>query len=179
MLISDVRDYSSIAEVVDPSTLASMLNDHRGAMSEVVAGSGGTVMDFSGDSVMAVFGAPIPLEGHPDSAFEAAKQMQIRQESLNESWTQNGLSPFHIGIGLSTGTVAAAILGSEEKMEYSVVGDSVNLAQRLQQWAKRGHIILSEPTYKAIRNPPQMEDLGMREVKGKSLEVRAYRYCVT
>jgi class 3 adenylate cyclase/FixJ family two-component response regulator len=178
VLISDVRDYSTIAEKVDPSTLATMLNDHRGAMSEIVGRREGTVMDFAGDAVMAVFGAPIPIEGHAGQAFEAATEMQLCQQSLNESWREQGLSPFELGIGLSTGTVAAALLGSEERMEYSVVGDSVNLAQRLQQWAEGGSIVLSEATHGGLKDPPSMEDLGSRQVKGKTQQVRAYRYRV-
>jgi class 3 adenylate cyclase/FixJ family two-component response regulator len=176
ILISDVRDYSTIAEKVDPSTLASMLNDHRGAMSEIVGRRDGTVMDFAGDAVMAVFGAPIPIERHADQAFMAATEMQTRQGVINESWKSRGLLPFELGIGLSTGTVAAALLGSDEKMEYSVVGDSVNLAQRLQQWAEGGHIVMSETTHQTLEAPPQMEELGSRHVKGRSSEVKAYRY---
>lgn len=176
VLISDVRDYSAIAEKVNPSTLARMLNEHRGIMSDIVGEREGTVMDFAGDAVMAVFGAPIPIEGHADQAFEAAKEMQASQSTLNVSWKDQGLSTFELGIGLSTGTVAAAVLGSEERMEYSVVGDSVNLAQRLQQWAEGGHIVLSEATHQALGAAPALEDLGLRSVKGKSSEVRAYRY---
>ena len=178
VLISDVRDYSTIAEKVDPSTLASMLNDHRGAMSEIVSRREGTVMDFAGDAVMAVFGAPIPIERHAHQAFMAATEMQSRQRTMNASWKGRGLLPFELGIGLSTGTVAAALLGSDEKMEYSVVGDSVNLAQRLQQWAERGQIVMSEATHRTIDSPPDMEELPPRQVKGRSSQVKAYRYRV-
>ncbi|MBW3590039.1 MAG: response regulator [Actinobacteria bacterium] len=178
VLISDVRDYSTIAEKVDPSTLASMLNDHRGAMSEIVSRQEGTVMDFAGDAVMAVFGAPIPIERHANQAFMAATEMQSRQRTMNASWRDRGLLPFELGIGLSTGTVAAALLGSDEKMEYSVVGDSVNLAQRLQQWADKDQIVMSEATHRAIDCPPDLEELPPRQVKGRSSEVKAYRYRV-
>lgn len=178
VLISDVRDYSTIAEKVDPSTLASMLNDHRGAMSEIISRREGTVMDFAGDAVMAVFGAPIPIERHANQAFMAATEMQSRQRTMNASWKGRGLLPFELGVGLSTGTVAAALLGSDEKMEYSVVGDSVNLAQRLQQWAAKGQIVMSEATYRTIDSPPDMEELAPRQVKGRSAEVKAYRYRV-
>src|SRR6185295_15021294 len=95
-----------------------------------------------GDAVMGVFGAPLPLDDHADGAVRAAAAMHGRQAELNERWEREALPPF--GLGISTGTVAAALLGSEERVEYSVVGDSVNLAQRLQGLASGGQTVLSE-----------------------------------
>ncbi len=88
-------------------------------------------MQYVGDAVMAVFGAPEPLDGHEARALAAAAQMHVRQEALNAAWAGQGLPPFGLGIGLSTGQVAAALLGSHDRVEYTVVGDTVNLAARL------------------------------------------------
>ena len=175
VLMSDVRGYSSIAENADPSALAHQLNDHRAEMSEAIAEAGGTVMQFVGDAVMGVFGAPLPQDGHAERALAAAAAMHARQAALNERWSLEGLQPFLLGIGLSTGTVAGALLGSEERVEYSLVGDSVNLAQRLQQLADGGETVLSEPTRAALGTDARLEALEPTRVKGRDSAVTAYR----
>jgi adenylate cyclase len=175
VLMSDVRGYSTIAEHADPSVLAGQLNAHRAAMSEAIATAGGTIMQFVGDAVMGVFGAPLPKHDHADGAVAAATAMHERQAVLNERWASEGLRPFELGIGLSTGTVAAALLGSEERVEYSVVGDSVNLAQRLQGLAAGGETVLSEATLAACETPMEVEALEPTRVKGRKAIVTAYR----
>lgn len=175
VLISDIRSYSSIAEVSDPSVLAGQLNEHRAAMNGAVLSEGGTVMQFVGDSVMAVFGAPFAQHDHAERAVRSAEAMHVRQAELNARWEAAGLPAFHLGIGISTGDVAAALLGSEERLEYSVVGDAVNLAQRLQQWAEGGQTVLSDPTYALLATPPECERLEPALVKGRQTPVGAHR----
>jgi len=174
VLMSDVRGYSAIAETADASQLAGQLSEHRGQMTKAVLAEGGTVMQFVGDAVMAVFGAPLPQPQHADRALAAALEMHVAQDEINRAWTETGLAPFRLGIGLSTGRVAAALLGSEERLEYSLVGDTVNLAQRLQQWAEGGGTVLSEPTYSLLRSKPQAERLEPAVVKGRQAPVKAY-----
>ena len=101
--------------------------------------------------------------------------MHAEQARLNEEWASCGLPEFRLGIGISTGDVAAALLGSDERLEYTLVGDSVNLAQRLQQWAAGGESVLSEPTFAALRHPPEVEQLPAQLVKGRRAPVAAYR----
>jgi class 3 adenylate cyclase len=101
--------------------------------------------------------------------------MHAAQDELNHRWREAGLPEFGLGIGVSTGEVAAALLGSEERLEYSVVGDSVNLAQRIQGWAAAGEIVLSEPTYAALKSPLEAEELPRQQVKGRVSEVGGYR----
>lgn len=175
VLMSDIRGYSSIAETSDPSVLAGQLNEHRAAMNHALLGEDGTVMQFVGDAVMAVFGAPFPQEDHAVRAVRAAHAMHGRQAELNARWVAENLPPFHLGIGVSTGDVAAALLGSAERLEYSVVGDAVNLAQRLQQWAEGGQTVLSDPTYALLAQPPECERLEPALVKGRQSVVGAYR----
>jgi adenylate cyclase len=174
VLMSDIRGYSTIAESSDPSVLAGQLNEHRAEMNRCILGAGGTVMQFVGDAVMGVFGAPLPQDDHAAKAIEAAAEMHAAQQGVNEGWSGDDLPPFHLGIGLSTGKVAAAILGSEERLEYSVVGDSVNLAQRLQQLAEGGQTVLSRATLDAVPEPPACEELPAQRVKGRQSEVHAY-----
>ena len=145
--MSDIRGYTSIAEHADPAVLAQQLNRHRAEMNRAILGAGGTVMQYVGDAVMAVFGAPEATDDHAERALDAAEAMHAAQHAVNAEWAAEGRAPFGIGIGLSTGVVAAALLGSEERVEYTVVGDAVNLCQRLQQFAEPGQTVLSEATW--------------------------------
>jgi len=175
ILMSDIRGYSTIAEKADPSVLARQLNVHRAEMNKAILAVGGTVMQFVGDAVMAVFGAPVPLADHAARAVEAAGGMHSAQAKVNARWVEEGLPPFGLGIGITTGPVAAALLGSEEHLEYTLVGDTVNLAQRLQQWAEPGETILSEATYAALNSPPPAEEIPPALVKGRGAPVGAWR----
>jgi class 3 adenylate cyclase len=175
VLMSDIRGYSTIAEHADPSALAVQLNAHRVEMNAAILGEAGTVMQFVGDAVMAVFGAPVPQDDHARRALAAARAMQAAQARVNERWTKEGLSQFDLGIGLSTGEVAAALLGSEERLEYTVIGDNVNLTQRLQQWAGAGEIVISEATYDALGRPEEADPMEAARVKGREAPVQAFR----
>jgi class 3 adenylate cyclase/ActR/RegA family two-component response regulator len=175
VVMSDVRGYSAIAEKSGPSRLAHQVNTHRAEMNHAVLDAGGTVMQFIGDAVMAVFGAPVPQDDHADRAVRAAVAMIERQAAVDERWAGEGLPAFGLGIGVSTGPVGAALLGSEERLEYTVVGDTVNLAQRLQDQARpAGRIVLSEATYAALRAPVDAQRLDPLKVKGREAPVNAY-----
>jgi class 3 adenylate cyclase/DNA-binding NarL/FixJ family response regulator len=176
VLMSDVRGYTTIAEHADPTVLVHQLNRHRAEMNRAILGCGGTVMQYVGDAVMAVFGAPETSADHADRALDAAIAMHAAQQAVNDEWIGAGLAPFGLGLGLSTGSVAAALLGSEERAEYTVVGDAVNLCQRLQQFAEPGQTVLSEPTWAALSSPPGgAEKLEPQLVKGRDTPVVAYR----
>jgi len=175
VLMADIRGYSGIAERTDPAALARQLNRHRALMSHAIIDIGGTVMQFVGDAVMAVFGAPEPMVNHADAALAAAEAMHAAQGELNAEWLDAGLEPFGLGVGLSTGKVAAALLGSEERLEYTIVGDTVNLTQRLQQWAEPGETVLSHPTWEALSETLDADVLEPEFVKGRAAPVHAYR----
>jgi class 3 adenylate cyclase/DNA-binding NarL/FixJ family response regulator len=175
VLMSDIRSYSTIAEHADPSQLAGQLNTHRAAMSTAILEQGGTVMQFVGDAVMAVFGAPFAQADHADRAVATANAMHREQHVINSRWEADGQPPFGLGLGLSTGEAAAALLGSEERLEYTLVGDTVNLAQRLQQLAEAGETVLSEPTMLALSNPIETVTLPSQLVKGRDTPVVAYK----
>ena len=175
VLMSDIRSYSAIAEHADPSQLAGQLNTHRAAMNHAILGEGGTVMQFVGDAVMAVFGAPFPQPDHADRSAMAAMSMHALQAEINARWAVAGLPAFGLGIGLSTGEAAAALLGSEERLEYTLVGDTVNLSQRLQQLAAAGETVLSEATSKALTVPANLVALPAQLVKGRDTAIVAYK----
>jgi adenylate cyclase len=175
VIMSDIRSYSTIAEHADPSELAGQLNTHRAAMNRAIIGEGGTVMQFVGDAVMAVFGAPVPSDDHADRAVVAAAGMHALQNEINETWAAEGLPAFGLGIGLSTGEVAAALLGSDERLEYTLVGDTVNLTQRLQQLASAGETVISGPTKSALVLDVDTVELDAQLVKGRDTPVVAFK----
>jgi len=176
VLISDIRAYSTIAEQTPPTVLAAQLNEHRAAMNRAILDEGGSVMQFVGDAVMAVFGAPLPLERHADRAVAAAIAMHAAQRRLDDRWASEGRLPFRLGIGVSTGVVASALLGSNERIEYTVVGDTVNLAQRVQQWAEPGETVMTDATRRALTTDVDAEALPPAQVKGREASVAAFRF---
>ncbi len=176
VLMSDIRGYSGIAERTAPTNLAGQLNRHRAEMNRAIIAHGGTVMQFVGDAVMAVFGAPDPTADHAARAVAAAIDMHDAQKRVNADWQAEGLDAFGLGIGISSGPVAAALLGSEEHVEYTLVGDTVNLAQRLQQWGEPGETVLSEATHAALETPPACDVIEPDLVKGRETPVGAYRF---
>jgi class 3 adenylate cyclase len=176
VLMSDIRGYTALAETTAPTRMAAQLNDHRQAMNNAVLAHGGTVMQYVGDAVMAVFGAPEPLDEHEARALVAAAQMHAGQEALNATWADQGLQPFGLGIGLSTGQVAAALLGSRDRVEYTIVGDTVNLAARLCDVARpAGSTVASAATISGSNTTDDYELLAALHVKGRAATVAAYR----
>ncbi len=176
VLMTDVRGYSGIAERADPAQLAAQLNEHRALLNEAIHGHDGTVMQFTGDGVMAVFGAPFPQDDHCDRAMRASRDIHERQAALNQRWLSDGRTPFSLGIGLSTGEVAAALLGSEHRLEYTLVGDTVNLSARLQDLARPGgSVVLSEPTILGLSEEIEAERLDPALVKGRETPVQAFK----
>jgi adenylate cyclase len=175
VLMSDIRAYSTIAEHADPTQLAGQLNTHRAAMNKAILGEGGTVMQFVGDAVMAVFGAPFPQPDHADRAVAAAAGMHALQAEINATWIDAGLPEFGLGLGLSTGEAAAALLGSVEHLEYTLVGDTVNLAQRLQQFAAAGETVISAATKSALTSHVPLTALPPQLVKGRDTAVQPFK----
>ena len=180
LLMSDVRGYSGIAETTDPAQLAVQVNEHRRAMNRVIMSHGGIVMQYVGDAVFAVFGPTTSPGQHAYQAFAAAKEMHGQQHEINEKWRTLGLPIFGMGIGLSTGRVAAALLGSDERFEYTLVGDVVNLAQRLQDLARpAGTTVMSQATWDSLTElPDEYEELKLQLVKGRQTPITCYRIMV-
>jgi adenylate cyclase len=177
ILISDIRGYTALAETAPPAQLAAQLNQHRQAMNEAVLAQGGTVMQYVGDAVMAVFGAPEPLDRHQQRALTAAAGMHTAQEALNTAWTAQGRPPFGLGIGLNTGQVAAALLGSQDRVEYTMVGDTVNLAARLCDAARpAGSTVANSSTISGAEVADGYQPLPALQVKGRVTTVTAYRW---
>ncbi len=166
VLFSDIRGFSTLAEQLPAREVAGILGRHLAAMADIVIEHGGTIDKFAGDGVMAVFGAPDPMPDHAERSLRCALAMQARQQQLNwETWTE-GLPPLGVGIGLNTGIVVAGTVGGGGRLEYTVVGDAVNLAQRLQSQAEGGQILASSATVTAAPSL-RTEPLGQVQVKGR------------
>jgi len=170
ILFSDIRGFSTLAEQMSPKEVAALLARHLAAMAEVVLEHGGMIDKFAGDAVMAVFGVPDPQPDHADRALRCALAMQRRQEELN---AESEL-PLDMGIGVNTGVVVAGTVGGGGRLEYTVVGDAVNVAQRLQSAAGAGEIIAAASTVAAAPGIAS-EPAGAQEVKGRRETVEVYR----
>jgi class 3 adenylate cyclase len=174
ILFSDVRGFSTMAEALPPREVAEMIGRHLSGMASVVQAHGGTLDKFAGDAVMAVFGAPVQMPDHADRALHCAVGMQRRQAALNEEAARMGKPQPQIGVGVNTGTVVAGTLGGEGRLDYTVIGDAVNVAQRLQTEAAAGEILASAATIASVTGW-RTEPLGARSVKGRLGSVEVHR----
>jgi class 3 adenylate cyclase len=174
VLFSDIRGFSTFAEQVPPRQAAEVVGRHLAAMAEVVRAHGGMLDKFAGDAVMAVFGAPKPVADHAGRAVRCALAMQRRQAELNAEARALRLPASDIGIGLNTGTVIAGLIGGAGRVDYTVIGDAVNVAQRLQSEAKAGEILASAATM-ARCAWPEAQPAGTRLLKGRQQPVEVYR----
>ncbi|HEV8564729.1 MAG TPA: adenylate/guanylate cyclase domain-containing protein [Actinomycetota bacterium] len=175
VLFSDIRGFSAIAERLSAREIADVVGRHLRAMAEVVTEHGGTIDKFQGDAVMAIFGAPEPLPDHAARALRCAIEMQRRQSELNaQGWGSDAVSELGVGIGLNTGVVMAGAIGGGGRLEYTVIGDAVNVAQRVQSEAEAGEIVAAATTIAAAPGVA-CEPIGIRQVKGRAEPVEVYR----
>lgn len=176
ILFSDIRGFTTISEGLPPEDVVELLNEYLTKMVEVVFRNEGTMDKFIGDAVMAFWGAPVPQEDHARKAANCAIEMIEELEKLQEKWKSEGKSVIRIGIGINSGDVVVGNMGSEEKMDYTVIGDNVNLASRLESLNKeyRSVVIISEATFEQVKDLVEAEPLGGVKVKGKAKAVNIY-----
>jgi len=173
MLFTDIVGFTRLAEQISPRETNIILNRYFSAMTDVVFNYDGTLDKYIGDGLMAVFGAPMERDDDAERAILAAKEMRAK---LGEMMTEQG-SPsrkFDIRIGINTGRVVAGNIGSPRRMDYTVIGDAVNIAARLESIAKPNQILIGEETYKAVKAKFEITEIGRKKVKGKSEEIMVY-----
>jgi adenylate cyclase len=177
LLFSDIRSFTSFSEHMDPRAVLDFLNTYFHDMVESVLANQGVVDKFIGDAIMAVFGAPDPAPDDALRAVRTALDMRRRLIALNASFRQRGMPEIRIGIGIHTGQVVAGNMGHEERREYTVIGDAVNLAARLETMTKElaADILISEDTYRAVESYVDAQPLRKTQVKGRKQEVLVYR----
>jgi adenylate cyclase len=175
MFFSDIRGFTTMSERLAPEQVSTLLNEYFSHMTKIVFKHGGTLDKFMGDAVMAFFGNPIFFADHPKRAVQMALEMKKEMEVLCAKWKSEGKeSEVGIGMGINTGEVVVGNLGSNEFFDYTVIGDAVNLACRLEAMAKKGQIIVSESTYQEVKDYFKIEKLEPVMVKGKTQLVQIY-----
>ena len=175
VLFSDIRGFTALSETMNPDTMARLLTEYFTEMVECVFRHGGTLDKFIGDAVMAQWGAPIGDVDDCDKAMRAALDMMTELDALNARWRAEQRPTLEIGIGLNVGDVFAGNIGSDRRLEYTVIGDSVNVSSRLCGAAGPGEILISEMFRDALSSPPALEALPPMELKGKSQPLPVFR----
>ncbi|HEX3274778.1 MAG TPA: adenylate/guanylate cyclase domain-containing protein [Gemmatimonadales bacterium] len=175
VLFSDIRGFTAIAEAMGPDAIARFLSEYFSEMVEVIFEHGGTLDKFIGDAVMALWGSPIAHVDDPDRAVRAAIGMQRAIGRLNERWMAQGRPEIGVGIGINHGEVFAGNIGSHRRLEYTVIGDAVNVAARLCAEAGPGEILVSEQLLKVVRDQLSCDYLPEMALKGKAHTVQVYR----
>jgi adenylate cyclase len=177
VLFSDIRSFTSISERMPPRELLDFLNVYFSSMVESVMAHDGVVDKFIGDAIMAVFGAPVPHPGDALNAVKTALEMRARLAKMNEGFRARGLPEIRAGIGLHAGEVIAGNMGHIERMDYTVIGDAVNLASRLEGMTKEFDcdVLLSDDLYGQVSNHVDAEPLRRIHVKGREQDVMVYR----
>lgn len=175
MFFSDVRGFTSMSEKLPPEEVSALLNEYFSRMTQIVFRHGGTLDKFIGDALMAFFGNPIYFEDHARRAVAMALDMRSEMQELKQKWAAEGKeNSFDIGMGINTGDVIVGNLGSSDFFDYTVIGDEVNLACRLESIAARSQILISESTYREVKDYFEIRKLEPVMVKGKSHPVQIY-----
>ncbi|MFA6450814.1 MAG: adenylate/guanylate cyclase domain-containing protein [bacterium] len=176
VLFSDIRGFTTFAEGRPPEQVLAHLNEYLSAMVDIIFKYEGTLDKFIGDAVMAVFGSPIAHDDDPLRAAKTALEMHERLKILNEQWAKQGKETLEIGVGVNTGEVIAGNIGDIRRLEYTVIGDNVNLASRIEGLTKEYHcpIIISESAYAKIKEQVVVKKIGYVPVKGKTQEVEIF-----
>ncbi len=166
ILMSDLRGYTRFAERSDPTVVVEVLNEYLGRMTEIIIEYGGTINEFIGDAVFAIFGAPLPHADHAERAAGCAIAMQSAMKEVNRLVAEKGVPPLEMGIGLNSGEAVVGNVGSEKRAKYSVIGSAVNLAARVEGCTVGGQILLSSYTYDRVREIAEVGPPIPLEVKG-------------
>jgi len=178
VLFSDVRDFTTMTEGSDPVRFVQQLNEYLTAMVECVFDNHGTLDKFVGDAVMAVYGNPTSLGKAEDAwcAVKTAIEMRKRLADLNERWEKEERTPFRIGIGLNHGPVMAGDIGSSQKKEYGVIGDTVNVTSRVEGLTKeqKADILITDTVYDLVQDRLNADERGEMTVKGRAKPVKIY-----
>lgn len=176
LLFSDIREFTLLAEKLPPETVVLLLNEYFEAMLNVIFANQGTLDKFIGDGIMVEFGAPLEDLEQEDHAVKAAIEMQKELQRLSKKWQLEGKPVLHMGIGIHTGLAIVGNIGSEKRMEYTAIGDAVNIASRLERMTRKFEtaIIISETTYKGLKRTVSVENLGALELPGHREKIIAY-----
>jgi len=174
VLLSDLRGFTVITETYAAREVVDMLNRYFDRMCRIIYRHGGTVDKFMGDSIMALFGAPVSKPDDPIQAVCCAVEMQLAMDAFNKENETLGMPNLYMGIGVNTGPVVAGTIGSDLHCEYTVIGDEVNLTSRIEAYTLRGQILISQNTYSRLKKFVAVKEPIYVSVKGKREPVPLY-----
>ena len=176
VMFSDIRGFTTLTESQSPADTIDLLNTYYTLMFEAISGQGGVVNQMVGDGLMAIFGAPMPLPNHTEQAVRAALEMIEMIDLFNLDQTSANKPTVRIGIGIATGQVIAGYTGTQRRATYTCVGDTVNLAARLEAYTKEAGklILIDEATRTSLSDTIKLDELGPVDIKGKNQPVNVY-----
>ncbi len=175
ILFSDIRGFTPMTADANAHDIVSLLNDYFELMVEVLFSHNGTLDKYVGDEIMALFGVPVEHDDAPAAAVRCAVEMQQVLAEFNQARCLGNLPPIEVGIGINTGLCAYGAIGSSKTLQYTVIGDAVNVASRLCALAKGGEVIISEETYLRSQHRIDAEALPAAQVKGKQDKLSIFR----
>lgn len=176
ILFSDIRNFTTIAEKLEPEAVVKALRLYFNTMTPIIFRNGGSVDKFVGDAIMAFFNAPTDDPKHADHAVKSGIEMMRAVESLSPHWEAMTGHPLRVGVGINTGEPVIGTMGSDDRLEYSCIGDAVNLAARLETLTKevKGDLIISEYTYRELQDRYAIRPISEVQVKGRGQAVQVY-----
>jgi adenylate cyclase len=176
IFFSDIRGFTPISEKLKPEELVHLLNEYLTEMTSIILKNEGLVDKYMGDAIMAFWGAPLDQPDHAELACESSLEMMDKLKELKKKWEKEGIPSFDIGIGLNSGDAIVGNMGSSSRFDYTAMGDSVNLASRLENLNKTygTNIIISENTYKLVKDKYKTRKIDVVKVKGKTKPIAIY-----
>jgi class 3 adenylate cyclase len=176
VLFADIRSFTTIAESQEPAESIDLLNEYFSMMFDAITNNSGTVNQLVGDGLMAVFGAPIFFDGHREKAVRAALQMLEQLKVFNQNRTAQGKSQIRIGIGIASGTMVAGYTGTQARAIYTCIGDTVNLAFRIEEYTKEAlhPLLIDNYTRQGLPESIAVEELGKVFFKGKNHAIKIF-----
>jgi adenylate cyclase len=168
IMTTDIRGFTPLAEKYESEKVVTLLNYYFSVMVEIIYDYNGTIIEFLGDSILCIFGAPLEDDRHADKAVACALKMQLNMKTVNAWGTKNGFPEIEMGIAINTGDAIVGNIGSDRVMKYNVIGNSVNLSSRIESYTTGGQVMLSEYTYGALHSPVSVAQKAKVTPKGVS-----------
>jgi class 3 adenylate cyclase len=175
IMMTDIRGFTRFSEQMKVEDAVTMLNYYFSKMVEVIHKYKGTVIEFVGDGILAIFGAPVVYKNHTDSAIACALEMQLAMNSVNEWNTKNNFPKLEMGIGINSGETIVGNIGSPKTMKYNVIGKNVNLASRIESYSTGGQILISQFSYNAVQSKLRVVQTTKIQPKGVQVPIKVYQ----